>query len=289
VTGEPDLPNVEIASRIRVTKDACTWPRQGLAYDVIENGLLVTVTFSGTYAADCGEHLWPLAVLDAARYSEATWRWIWSEVGGTLRGKVRPGTTPADARLLYRHESEPLANLVRDTNKFSNNVMARHLFLALSAELRSPESTRSPGGGDVKESARIVSEWLTSRAIEAPGFSIENGAGLSRTDRASASTIAALLRAAWVNPVMPELLSSLPVLSVDGTLRKRGRHAGGQAHLKGGTLTGAQSIAGYVLDRQARRWIVVMMVNHANAGLSQPAMDALVDWVYRRETPGKPP
>jgi D-alanyl-D-alanine carboxypeptidase/D-alanyl-D-alanine-endopeptidase (penicillin-binding protein 4) len=84
---------------------------------------------------------------------------------------------------------------------------------------------------------------------------------------------------------MPELAASLPVLAVDGTLKQRGRLAGGQAHLKGGTLTGVQSIAGYVLDRRGRRWIVVMIVNDPKPGLAQPAMDALLDWVYRQDHP----
>ena len=44
-----------------------------------------------------------------------------------------------------------------------------------------------------------------------------------------------------------------------------------------------QSVAGYVLDRRGRRWIVVMIVNHPNSGLAQPAMDALLDWVYRHD------
>jgi len=180
---------------------------------------------------------------------------------------------------VHRHESEPLANLVRDTNKFSNNVMARHIFLALSAE---PAGV----GGETQASGRVVTEWLRRRGIEAPELVLENGSGLSRSERASAATIAALLRAAWSSAVMPELAASLPVLSVDGTLKQRGRLAGGQAHLKGGTLAGVQAIAGYVLDRRGRRWIVVMVVNHANAGPAQLAMDALVDWVYRQE-PGR--
>jgi D-alanyl-D-alanine carboxypeptidase/D-alanyl-D-alanine-endopeptidase (penicillin-binding protein 4) len=280
VTAEPDLPNVEIQSRIKLTRDACAWPRAGLSYDAIENGLIATVTFSGTYAADCGEHSWPLAIFDAARFSESTWRWIWSEAGGVLRGKVRAGTTPQDARLVYRNESEPLANLLRDMNKYSNNVMARQVFLTLSAEPR--------GGGEARASARVVAEWAARRGLKAPELSLENGSGLSRTDRASAGTIAALLRLAWSGPVMPEFVSSLPVLSVDGTLKKRGRDAAGQVHAKSGTLTGVQSIAGYVLDRRTRRWAVVMLVNHPNAGMAQPAMDALLEWVYRQESaPGK--
>jgi D-alanyl-D-alanine carboxypeptidase/D-alanyl-D-alanine-endopeptidase (penicillin-binding protein 4) len=276
VTGEPDLPNVEIASRIRLVPGACGAWRQGLSYEVIEQGLLATVIFTGTYPAECAEKSWPLAILDPGRYTEAVWRWVWSEAGGKLSGKVRAGTAPAEARLVYRHDSEPLANLVRDTNKFSNNVMARHLFLALSAEPKG-------AGGEAQASARIVADWLARRGIEAPELVLENGSGLSRNERASAATIAALLRAAWASPHMPELSASLPVLSVDGTLRQRGRLAGGQAHLKGGTLTGVQSVAGYVLDRRGRRWIVVMIVNNPNAGSAQPALDALVDWVYRED------
>jgi D-alanyl-D-alanine carboxypeptidase/D-alanyl-D-alanine-endopeptidase (penicillin-binding protein 4) len=281
VTGEPDLPSVEIASRIRIVPGSCNAWRQGLTYEVVENGLLATIVFSGTFPAECGEKSWPLSIMNPERYTEAVWRWVWSEAGGKLSGRVRNGTAPADARLVYRHESEPLANLVRDTNKFSNNVMARHIFLALSAE---PKGV----GGEAQASARVVAEWLARRGIEAPEVVLENGSGLSRNERASASTIAALLRTAWASPLMPELTSSLPVLSVDGTLKQRGRSAGGQAHLKGGTLTGVQAVAGYVLDRSGRRWIVVMIVNSPNAGLAQPAMDALVDWTYRQEIPRGP-
>jgi serine-type D-Ala-D-Ala carboxypeptidase/endopeptidase (penicillin-binding protein 4) len=279
ITPEPDLPNLEVVSRIKATGDACGWWRNDLRYEVRNEGLLASVFFSGSYPAACGEHSWPLAILDARRFTEAVWRWVWSEAGGTLRGSVREGTTPADARLLYRHESEPLATLVRDMNKFSNNVMARHLFLALSAERN--------GQGRAEESARIVAEWLRGRAILAPELVLENGSGLSRNERISVATLGALLRSAWGTALMPEILASLPVLSVDGTLKTRRAGAvSGQAHLKGGTLDGVQAMAGYVLDRRGRRWIVAMIVNHANANAAQPALDALAEWVYREAGPG---
>jgi serine-type D-Ala-D-Ala carboxypeptidase/endopeptidase (penicillin-binding protein 4) len=279
VIAEPDLPNLQISSRIKLTLEPCNDWRRNIKVAFDEAGLVANAEFTGTFSADCGEKSWPLAILDGPRYTEAMLRWLWSETGGVLRGKVRSGLVPASAVLFLRHESEPLASLVRDMNKFSNNVMARQLFLALSAE-------RGGGPGEAKASERVVREWLKSRAIEAPELSIENGAGLSRTDRISAASIAALLRAAWSSPVMPEIAASLPVFAVDGTLKsRRGGAAGGQAHLKGGTLTGVQSVAGYVLDARGRRWVVTMVVNHANANAAQPAIDALVDWVYRM--PGK--
>jgi D-alanyl-D-alanine carboxypeptidase/D-alanyl-D-alanine-endopeptidase (penicillin-binding protein 4) len=160
-------------------------------------------------------------------------------------------------------------------NKFSNNVMARHVFLALSAERGGP--------GETAASARILREWLAAKGLDERELVVENGSGLSRNERASAAFIASVLRSAWASGVMPELASSFPVFAVDGTLRtRRAGTAGGNAHLKGGTLTGVQSMAGYVLDRGGKRWIAVMMVNHANAGAAQPALDALVQWVSAR-------
>ena len=272
----PDLPSVEVASRIEATREPCGSWRAPLRYDVVENGLLATVVFSGRYSLECGEKSWPLAVLEPARFTEALFRWVWSEAGGILRGKVREGPVPSEARLLYRHESEPLASLVREMNKFSNNVMARHIFLALSAE-------KAGTPGSAPASLVVLRQWLRSRDIEAPELVVENGSGLSRAERASAATIAGVLRSAWQSPSMPELVASFPVWGGDGTLRTRGGDAAGRAHLKGGTLRGVNALAGYVLDRRGRRWIVVMTINHDNAQAAAPALEALVDWVQRDE------
>ena len=279
VVAQPELPNVEIASRVRPVQGPCGWWRADLKHDFIENGLIATASFSGNYPVSCGENSWALSVFDSAGFSESVLRWLWSESGGKLRGKVVAGPVPAGpARVLLHLESEPLANLVRDMNKFSNNVMARQIFLALSAERKAP--------GEARASARIVREWLQARGIDAPGFAIENGAGLARDDRITAATLAAVLRHAWASPLMPELAASMPIFATDGTLKSRRGGASGRAHVKGGTLTGVQSIAGYVLDRSGRRWAVAMMVNHAKANAAQPALDAMLEWVSAQGEPG---
>ncbi|HLX23778.1 MAG TPA: D-alanyl-D-alanine carboxypeptidase/D-alanyl-D-alanine-endopeptidase [Usitatibacter sp.] len=277
VTAEPDLPSIEIASRMRTVNEPCGWWRRNLQYEVQQNGMLAFVSFSGTMPAECGDRTFTLAVLDGPAFTESILRWTWSEAGSAIRGKVRPGKTPDNARLFYRDPSEPLANLVRDMNKFSNNVMARHIYLALSAERGAP--------GSEAASDTVVRDWLKSRLIDAPGLVIDNGSGLSRETRITARTLAALLHDAWTRPYMAELTSSLPLFGADGTLKLRSAtDATGRAHLKGGTLNGVQAIAGYELDARGRRWIVVMMVNHANANAAQPALDALVQWVQA----GKP-
>ncbi len=275
ILAEPDLPDVRIDNRVDLATDACGDWRHRLRYRVEEKGLAATVAFSGRYAVECGERTWPLVVFDGPGYFESAFRWVWSEAGGRLAGRVREGRVPDRARAFLTWESAPLADLVRDMNKFSNNVMARNLFLALSAE--------RAGAGTEAASAAIVRDWLAAKDIGTDGLAIDNGSGLSRGARVTAATLAGVLASAWSSPLMPELAASLPLYAVDGTLKDRAEGpAAGQAHLKGGTLTGVQALAGYVLDRRARRWIVVMLVNDPNANAAGPAFDALVGWVHAR-------
>jgi serine-type D-Ala-D-Ala carboxypeptidase/endopeptidase (penicillin-binding protein 4) len=188
---------------------------------------------------------------------------------------VRDGTVPAGARLLYAAESPPLSEVVRDINKFSNNVMARQVFLTLSAEkLALPANEQ--------RSEDVIRAWLGGKGLSANELSLENGAGLSRSDRVSAATLGRLLIDAWHSPVMSELVASMPLVASDGTMRRRLRNAGiaGQAHVKTGSLAGVRALAGYVLARDGRRFAVVFFINHPNAAAGEAAQDALLRWVY---------
>jgi D-alanyl-D-alanine carboxypeptidase/D-alanyl-D-alanine-endopeptidase (penicillin-binding protein 4) len=78
---------------------------------------------------------------------------------------------------------------------------------------------------------------------------------------------------------MPELMASLPLVGVDGTMRKRAA-AAGSAHIKTGLLVDVRAVAGYVLAASGRRYAVVAIVNHPNAGATQAALDALLAYVH---------
>jgi len=172
-------------------------------------------------------------------------------------------------------KSPPLADVVRDINKFSNNVMAQQLFLTLALQ-------RQPGQPATAEAARaLLRDWLVARTGELPpGTVLDNGSGLSRDARLSAALLARLLQQAWSSPAMPELISSLPVNGLDGTLR-RSRATPGRAHLKTGSLRDVAGVAGYVLSDSGRRYVLVAIINHPNANAARPALDALVQWSLR--------
>ena len=225
--------------------------------------------FTGALPAACGEKTWSLAYADPKSYNERALLGLWGEMGGKLLGKVRDGVAPT-TRPSFELASPSLAEVVRDTNKFSNNVMAQQLFLTLALVQR--------GSGTPELARELMRQWAAERFGSAgASLVIDNGSGLSRDSRASAQLLARLLQAAWASPVMPELMSSLPVSGIDGTLR-RSRATLGRAHLKTGSLRDVNGVAGYVLSSSGRRYVVVAIVNHANAGGAWPALDALVQW-----------
>ena len=278
---EPSLPGMEIVNQLRPGAGDCPDGTRAFREQVQASfqSQPPRASFLGTYPLACGERELNVALYEPQEYLAGMIRQLWGEMGGTWKGTVREGSVPPTARLLYVHESEPLSELVRDINKFSNNVMARQLFLTIGAERGTPP-------GRAEESARVVRQWVAAKKISAPELVLENGSGLSRTERISAQHLAALLQAAWRSPVMPEFISSLPIVAADGTMRKRllGGPVAGSAHIKTGLLNDARTIAGYVLDRQGRRQVVVMMVNHPRAPEADAAMDALLDAVYRQAT-----
>jgi D-alanyl-D-alanine carboxypeptidase/D-alanyl-D-alanine-endopeptidase (penicillin-binding protein 4) len=92
--------------------------------------------------------------------------------------------------------------------------------------------------------------------------------------------LANLLQWDWRQAFMPELIASLPLTGVDGTLKRSKSSA--NAHLKTGSLKDAMGIAGYVDGQNGQRFVLVAMVNHANANQARPVMDALIDWTAGR-------
>jgi serine-type D-Ala-D-Ala carboxypeptidase/endopeptidase (penicillin-binding protein 4) len=277
ILAEPALPQVQIVNRLKLVDGPCgDWVNR-LKVDAQGGSAATRLAFSGRYAASCGEQTRNYSVLPHAHYVLGLFRELWRELGGTFTGTVRDGTAGAGARPIGSVESPPLAQVVRDMNKFSNNVMARQLYLTLGAEAAGEPATR-------EKADRAIREWLAAKGLSFPELVLENGSGLSRVERISAQHLGQLLLSSFRSRVMPEFIASLPLTAMDGTMKKRLADAdvAGQAHIKTGSLTGVRSIAGYMLDARGRRWVVVSIVNHPNAGNAQAAQDALLTWIYHR-------
>lgn len=272
---DPPLAGVHADASVPLGSGPCADWRGELKADFSDPARL---RLAGSFPASCGEKAWPVAYADPRSYNDRMVSALWRDMGGKLSGSVRDGLAPATAPA-FTSVSPALSEVVREINKFSNNVMAQQLFLTLGLN--------RGGSGSPEASREVLRRWLNERlGRAADGVVIDNGSGLSRETRLSAQQLARVLQSAWASPVMPELMASLPVSGTDGTLT-RSKATPGRAHLKTGSLRDVAGVAGYVLANNGRRYVVVAVVNHPNAGGARPALDALVQWAIN-EAAGVP-
>lgn len=277
VITDPVLSNLQIDNRIRNSKGPCRGFQRGVAID-LPNGLEGnSVLLSGRFPTGCAEYAIYRTVMTPPEFVYGVFKPLWSQLGGSLAGRVRTGPVPESATLFAHFESVPLAEVIRSVNKFSNNVMTRQVLLTLGAETGEPPGTEQKGRA-------AVAQWLSTHGIDASGLFLDNGSGLSRETRVSAQTMAGMLRIAWHHPYMAEFISSMPLSGMDGTMRNRfrGSPLAGRMHLKTGRLDDVYAIAGYVQARSGRRYVVVAFHNDTDVhrGPGKELQDALLRWVY---------
>ena len=302
VVSEPPLDGVTLDNQLTPNGEKVNCDNWDDLFSVQPNG--DSVVLQGDYPLGCGEREQNLSVMPHTRYVGALFSAVWKELGGSLQGKERDGVTGNTAKLFSTHRSDPLALIIRDINKYSNNVMARQLFLTLgeylplaaeplvasenvqvqdaaSALPAFPAKSERTGQMSIARSILSMQTWLARNDLEFNELVLENGAGLSRKERISAAHMSELLQNAYDHPLSAELQASLPILGVDGSIKRRLRDssAASHAHLKTGTLEGVKTIAGYVHSRSGREWIVVFFINHPYAKRGQDAQDALIEWL----------
>lgn len=293
ILSEPPIAGVTIDTTVPISTGACADWHSNLQADFSNPN---RIHFAGSYNLRCGERSWPVAYSDPASFAKRVVGAMYSASGGVLDGQVRSGHLPSTAILLWHAPSLPLSQIIADVNKFSNNVMAQQVFLSLSAQQSGENSVKSEpsdrsghsGIGSFAKSRDIVLRWWhrhfgarKNAAIVAPA--LDNGSGLSRSERVSAQSLTELLRTAAAHPAGPVFANSLSIAGVDGTaanMAQRGivQQAIGNAQLKTGTLRDVVAVAGYATGKSGQRYSVVGIINHPNANLARPALDALVEW-----------
>lgn len=308
----PPLAGVSYPKTIQLAKGGCGDWKSAIAFRVNDLGKgKKRVLFNGRYPSACGVKTFNVIAFEADEYFERLFRALWERDGRTWRGKVVSGKVPEDGKLLLTRLSPTLGEITALTNKWSNNPMARHIFLTLGAyrveeELETKASEKEaaakaagalkkdarpgddkrlqfPRGATLGDARAELSDWMTSRGIPASEIIIDNGSGLSRTSRVSARAMTDLLSAGWNGPYMPEYLASLPITGRDGTMVRR-KVALEEGRIKTGYLENVRSIGGYVHALDGKRYAVYASVTGAkNVPGGIKFLDAVIDWVYAAE------
>ncbi|MDP9083814.1 MAG: D-alanyl-D-alanine carboxypeptidase/D-alanyl-D-alanine-endopeptidase [Pseudomonadota bacterium] len=274
IAASPAPANLVIDNEIRFATGRCQGSAARVDFQVV-SALWDRVSFTGALSPHCEERSITRVLLQPSTYAFGTFVELWHEVGGEFNGKLRVEPLPADAQTLLNFDSLSLGEIVRLTNKFSSNLMARHLLLTMGSERMGSPATLEKG-------AATMAEWGRTRGIDLQGVDLDNGSGLSRSTHISTLQMAKLLNAAHHSAFAPEFAASLPLAGVDGTLRSRMKGTPpGSVRLKTGHIDGVSGVAGYVTATSGKTYVLVSLVNHPRAdyGAGEPVHAALVNWI----------
>jgi D-alanyl-D-alanine carboxypeptidase/D-alanyl-D-alanine-endopeptidase (penicillin-binding protein 4) len=294
----PVLDRVEVVNEMTLVDRACPkWEDGWLSPQVSRRGgggdvdgdAQLTIHLRGEFPRNCTTAA-IVSTLDRNDFADRLFRALWRELGGRFHGVTRergPGDAGASQGvLLAEHRSRPLAEFLRDVNKRSDNPITRVLYLHLGKSVANADAGTLP---TAQRAENVVRSWLREQAIDDRGLVLDNGSGLSRSERITPTQLASVLRAAYRSKWAPEFLSSLPIIGVDGAMQNRLKDGPAREHgrVKTGSLRDVFSVAGYVPDAQGRPCVVVAMINHpaATGAVARPILDAVIDAVSRMTAP----
>ena len=252
-----------VDSKIRFKSGPCVAWKEGFQVNW-ESGVL---RISGDYPAACGEQRLPMRVPDSRAWLAAWFKDIWAEQGGTGLQAWNAGSTPEGMPTLSTWRGRDLSTVVKNINKYSNNVMAQNLMLSITP----------PG----QSSNDVLRKWAQSLGADPELFNIGNGSGLSRTDRLTPQGLADVLEQLYAGASFPDLLSSLPRAGKDGTLSSRYQDLRLTAHLKTGRLKNVSALAGYLRNRKGQWWVWVCALNGEGLQDRADVHDILLQWFDR--------
>ena len=184
--------------------------------------------------------------------------------------------TPARTEL-YIHYSEPLSEIIKETNINSNNLYAEAIFRYLGTRYTLP--------GSIHNSQDLLRDYWRRRGVMIQNAIIKDGCGLAPQDAVSAKTFVQLLTIMSRSSNRDAWMASLPVSGQTGTLKTLcpGTELEGRIHAKSGTIAGTKNFAGYIDMPNGDTWVFAILINSAPGkakNIQKVIQDYLLD-VYR--------
>jgi len=282
IYADPPAATMKINNKVKLTKGRCRGKHRHIKHDVVTHGHQTLITFTGDYPRSCGHQNLLRTIMPNDQYVFGVFKSLWENMGGTITGTV--GKTRINGeKPFYVATSRPLTEIITYINKYSNNVMARQLLLTIGKEM---QESNGKDKGSKTLGRQAIKEWLVSIGIPAPELVLDNGSGLSRKSSVSAATMGALLEHAYHSPYQPEFMASLPMLGIDGTVRKslNGAVPAGEIRIKTGLLNDVRAMAGYVRSQSDKHYVVVSLQNYPGIqnGVGTQVQDEILKWLYNQ-------
>lgn len=310
VIAVPKLAGVAMPETIPLSKGVCGDWKTTIGFELkSEDKDKKRAVFTGSLPAACGPKNFSVIAIEENEYFERVFRELWERDGRTWKGHAVSGAIPKNAERWLTRTSPSLGETIQLTNKWSNNLMARHIFLALgtervreaweeaqekrAAKQKRPAAPKKqeqpekrelsfPRGATLEDARAALDEWLAGKGIAKGEIWIENGSGLSRETHVTGRAMTKMLATGWSGPYMPEYLASLPISGKDGTMARR-KVAVEEGRIKTGFLSDVRSIGGYIHAQSGKRYAVYASVHgEKNVPGGIAFLDSVIDWVSRQ-------
>jgi serine-type D-Ala-D-Ala carboxypeptidase/endopeptidase (penicillin-binding protein 4) len=171
-------------------------------------------------------------------------------------------------------ESRPMAEIVKNMMKPSQNLYAHLLLLQAGEHARTEENKRMHSDSlGLSE----MSKFLSEAGVPKGDVLLEEGSGLSRSCLLKPAASVQLLKYMSKHKSADAYYDSLPIAGVDGTLRSRfkGTPAEKNIHAKTGTIRYVNSISGYVTSKAGEKLVFSIMLNAYSGGEGRSYTDAI--------------
>ena len=264
----------KIKNSLRAVNAACryrySWPR----VDVDQGNYPAVVTLSGDYSLKCPQR--ELDYIVTRSYYAFYFALVeaLSDLSVSVEGKLKLASAK-DYKKLFSHRSKTLEEVISETNKESNNLFARQIFLTLGYARYGEHS----GLNNSREALRNI---LYEKGVtNLSKIKIDNGCGLSRSVKANTLFFASILDSAYKN-FGDRWLENLSIAGVDGTVKKRFDSAlYRRAWMKTGSLRNVKNIAGYVASKNRKLYTVVILCEGVNAkNRGKKLQDEIIHWLW---------
>lgn len=231
----------------------------------------LTIKVSGTVSRPGDpENPQSLTVRDPGLFFATTLRTVLATNGIAVEGKLRrervradDNSIPADLRVVAVHE-QTLPDVFLRSNRDSQNMFAEALFKAVGAYAGVP--TDRPRVGSYETGREVVGEFLEYLRLDVSRCVLDDGSGLSHSNRTTAAVLAGVLVYMDRHPRRAEWISDLAEPGKPGTLRKRMKDLKGQVFGKTGHISGVSTLSGYVHGPDDRRYAFAILCNDSHRG-----------------------
>jgi D-alanyl-D-alanine carboxypeptidase/D-alanyl-D-alanine-endopeptidase (penicillin-binding protein 4) len=235
--------------------------RRRLRIAMKPKGALLSAKLTGFIASDVKHVSFRKRIDDPSLYAGYVLRALLKREGVAADVAVKEGGHDEKAALVEQ-KSEPLSTLIRELGKNSDNFYAEMLLKSVAAEMPNGVGSSSAGAG-------LVVEWMKSVGAHEASVRIVNGSGLFDSNRVSAASLVAALRAARSDPKAgAAFVDQLSQGGVDGTLKNRfrGKRVRRRVRAKTGTLARAHALSGFVLGKDDRHSVAFAVIVNGIAG-----------------------